>query len=399
MAVGEMSLPYPLLLAKVAGFLRRLHLRGAHSAQFKTAPRAHSDPMESDRRSSFLFGRIFCDEPVSTSSENALAFLFVAFSATNRCPLRRKMLYHMPHSDNSNAPSPPSQRLAAIGLMLVALIFFSMLDTAAKYLATQAHVPVTQITWIRFLVQFMGLLILVPAFGLLSIERLFTTKKFTKQLLRSALLSATTLFNFIALQYLRLDQTVTVIFLAPLLVAALAGPLLGEWVGWRRGVAIAVGFLGVLIAVRPGFGVVQPAIIYAFLAMAAYAFFMLLTRHLVSYDPPLVTLFYSMFVGTLAGAPFAIMDWVWPEQWTTWALLLSLGILGGTGHFLFILAYMRAPASSISPFLYAQLITMIAAGYLVFGDVPDAWTLAGAGVIIASGVYLIHRERLMKGME
>ena len=166
----------------------------------------------------------------------------------------------MPHSDNSNAPSPPSQRLAAIGLMLVALIFFSMLDTAAKYLATQAHVPVTQITWIRFLVQFMGLLILVPAFGLLSIERLFTTKKFTKQLLRSALLSATTLFNFIALQYLRLDQTVTVIFLAPLLVAALAGPLLGEWVGWRRGVAIAVGFLGVLIAVRPGFGVVQPAI-------------------------------------------------------------------------------------------------------------------------------------------
>lgn len=283
--------------------------------------------------------------------------------------------------------------------MLIAVIFFSLLDTAVKYLTTQAHVPVTQVTWVRFMVQFVGLLVLVPAFGLLSLERLFTTKKPAQQLLRSVLMAATTLFNFIAVQYLRLDQTVTVIFLAPLLVAALAGPLLGEWVGWRRGIAIAVGFLGVLIAVRPGFGAVHPAIIYSFLAMAAYAFFMLLTRHLAPYDPPLVTLFYSMFAGAVFGAPFAIMDWVWPEHWTTWAVLLSLGLLGGCGHFLFILAYARAPASTISPFIYSELITIAALGYLVFGDVPDVWTLTGASVIIASGIYLIHRERLTKDGE
>lgn len=283
--------------------------------------------------------------------------------------------------------------------MLIAVIFFSLLDTAVKYLTTQAHVPVTQVTWVRFMVQFVGLLVLVPAFGLLSLERLFTTKKPAQQLLRSVLMAATTLFNFIAVQYLRLDQTVTVIFLAPLLVAALAGPLLGEWVGWRRGIAIAVGFLGVLIAVRPGLGAVHPAIIYSFLAMAAYAFFMLLTRHLAPYDPPLVTLFYSMFAGAVFGAPFAIMDWVWPEHWTTWAVLLSLGVLGGCGHFLFILAYARAPASTISPFIYSELITIAALGYLVFGDVPDVWTLTGASVIIASGIYLIHRERLTKDGE
>lgn len=290
-------------------------------------------------------------------------------------------------------------RLTAIGLMLLALAFFSTLDTAAKWLATREGIPVMQLSWLRFLVQFLGLLILVPALGLMSLESLFTTKKFAKQIVRSTLMAATTLFNFLALQYLRLDQTITIVFLAPLVVAALAGPLLGEWVGWRRAIAIAVGFAGILIAVRPGFGDVHPAVIYSFLAMAAYALFMLLTRHLAPYDPPLVTLFFSMFVGTLFGAPVALMQWVWPDSWTTWALLLSLGLLGGTGHFLFILAYSRAPASAISPFLYAQLITMVAMGYLVFGDVPDLWTMIGASVIIASGIYLIHRERVTKGLE
>lgn len=306
-------------------------------------------------------------------------------------------------------PTPPDQvarvaedgrsRLAAIGLMLLALAFFSTLDTAAKWLATRDGIPVMQLSWLRFLVQFLGLLILVPALGLMSLERLFTTSQFTKQMVRSTLMAATTLFNFLALQYLRLDQTITIVFLAPLFVAALAGPLLGEWVGLRRAMAIMVGFIGVLIAVRPGFGDVHPAVIYSFLAMAAYALFMLLTRHMAPYDPPLVTLFYSMFVGTLLGAPMAFAQWVWPESWTTWALLASLGVLGGTGHFLFILAYSRAPASAISPFLYAQLITMVAMGYLVFDDVPDFWTIAGAGVIIASGIYLFHRERLTKGRE
>lgn len=288
-------------------------------------------------------------------------------------------------------------RLAAIGLMLLALVFFSTLDSAAKWLATREGIPVMQLSWLRFLVQFLGLLLMVPALGLMSLERLFTTQKLAKQMVRSTLMAATTLFNFLALQYLRLDQTITIVFLAPLVVAALAGPLLGEWVGWRRAIAIVVGFIGVLIAVRPGFGDVHPAVVYSFLAMAAYALFMLLTRHLAPYDPPLVTLFYSMFVGTALGAPAAFMQWVWPQDWTTWTLLLSLGVLGGTGHFLFILAYNRAPASAISPFLYAQLITMVAMGYLVFDDVPDVWTLAGAAVIIASGIYLIHRERSTKG--
>jgi drug/metabolite transporter (DMT)-like permease len=279
--------------------------------------------------------------------------------------------------------------------MVLAVSLFSGLDTAAKYLAVHQGLPISQVVWSRFIVQFVGLLVLIPAFGVLTVRALFSTSKFKLQIVRSVLMVATTLFNFLALRHLRLDQTVTIVFLAPLMVALLAGPLLGEWVGWRRLAAILVGFAGVLLAVRPGFGGIHPAVLYSFAAMAAYALFMLLTRYLAPHDPPLVTLFYSMFAGTLLAAPPAYFDWVMPQDALTWLLLGSLGLLGGTGHYLFIHAYRLAPASAISPFLYLQLLTMVAFGYLVFGDLPDVWTLAGSAVIIGSGVYLIHRERVM----
>lgn len=284
-------------------------------------------------------------------------------------------------------------RLEAIGFMIAAVIMFSALDASAKYLVTREGLPVVQVVWARFIVQFTLLLFLVPAFGVMSARALFTTSKLGLQLIRSVLMAATTAFNFLALEYLRLDQAITIVFLAPLVVALLAGPLLGEWVGRRRLMAILVGFAGVLVAVRPGFGAVHPAVGYAFAAMLAYALFMLLTRHMARYDRPLVTLFFSMFVGTFAGAPIAFAYWQAPENVFVWALLGILGIFGGLGHWLFLHAYQRAPASSIAPFLYMQLLTMIAFGFAVFGDLPDSWTLAGAAIIVASGVYLIHRER------
>lgn len=292
------------------------------------------------------------------------------------------------------APSTPADRMRAIGLMMLACTFFTGLDTAAKYLALHKGVPVSQIVWCRFLVQFLGLAILLPAFGVMSLRTMFKSTRPKLQLLRSVLMAATTLFNFLALQYLRLDQTVTITFLAPLMVALLAGPFLGEWVGWRRLVAVLVGFGGVVIAVRPGLGGFHPAVLYSLAGMLVYAMFMILTRYLSPYDPALVTLFQSMFAGTLLAAPIAIIQWVAPQDIQTWFLLAALGVLGGAGHYLFLHAYRLAPASSISPFLYLQLLTMVTAGYLAFGDVPDVWTLAGSAVIIASGIYLVHRERM-----
>lgn len=301
-----------------------------------------------------------------------------------------------PPRDLAQEARDQSGRIKAIGLMLMALVLFSALDASAKYLATQTAIPVAQLAWLRFLGQFVLLLTLVPAFGVLSVRELFTSQRFGWQLVRSVLMAATTVLNFLALQYLRLDQTVTIVFLAPLVVALLAGPLLGEWVGWRRMLAIAVGFCGILIAVRPGFASVHPAVMYSLAGMLAYALFMILTRRIARFDPPLVTLFYSMFAGTVFGAPFALVQWVWPADPVTWLMLLSLGVLGGAGHYLFILAYRLAPASTIAPFLYMQLLTMVALGWLVFGDVPDGWTLAGAAVVIASGIYLVHREQVVR---
>lgn len=287
-------------------------------------------------------------------------------------------------------------RLKAIALMCIAVALFSALDTCAKVLTTQMGISVTQAVWARFIVQFIGLLVLVPALGVMPARALFTTNGLKLQIVRSTLMVATTAFNFLALQTLRLDQAVTIVFLAPLVVALLAGPFLGEWVGWRRMVAILVGFLGVVVAVHPSGDGLGIGVLYSFLAMLAYALFMLLTRHMATLDPPLVTLFYSMVVGTAALTPYALTHWVSPPGVLGWVLLGAMGLFGGTGHWLFLHAYRLAPASAVAPFLYTQILTMVAFGYVVFGDQPDAWTLSGAAIVVASGIYLLHRERAVR---
>lgn len=288
------------------------------------------------------------------------------------------------------AASALPDRVKAIALMCVAVTLFSCLDASAKYLITHSNLPTAEVIWIRFVGQ---VLLMAAVLGPWTLPSLLKTQKLGLQTVRSLLMVATTACNFIAVKYLRLDQTVSIAFLAPLVVAALAGPLLGEYVGWRRALAIFAGFIGILIVVRPGFADVHWAFAVSFIGMLAYALFMILTRKLTPYDPPLVTLFYAMLAGVIGGAFVALPDWVWPAEAWQWLMLLSLGFFGGLGHYLLIFAYRYAPASSVSPFLYFQIISMVGLGYLVFGDVPDLWSLAGAAVIIASGVYLVQRER------
>ena len=283
-----------------------------------------------------------------------------------------------------------SDRLKAIALMCTAVTLFSCLDATAKHLVMFANLPTAEVVWLRFVGQ---ALLMTAILGPNALPDLLRTQKLPLQILRSCLMAATTTFNFIAVQYLRLDQTVAIAFLAPLVVAALAGPILGEWVGWRRMIAIFVGFLGVLIVVHPGVSSVHWAFGVAFLSMLCYAFFMLVTRKLSPFDPPLVTLFYALLVGAIGGAPIAFAHWVWPEHAWHWLQLLSLGAFGGLGHYLLILAYRLAPASSVSPFLYFQILSMVALGYFAFGNVPDHWSLLGSAVIIAAGIYLVYRER------
>lgn len=286
--------------------------------------------------------------------------------------------------------------LWAIGLIVVAVTLFTALDTIAKLLATRHGVPVVEVVWLRFLGQTVYILVIYAALrGPSRLLDLVDSKRPGLQMVRSILMVTTTVCNFIALETLRLDQTITIVFMAPLVVALLAGPLLGEWVGWRRGLAIVTGFAGVVIAMHPTGDGLPTAVWISLAGMLAYAFFMLLTRHLAPIDPPIVTLFFSMIAGTALAAPFAVAEFVAPPDPSTWIMLALLGVLGGLGHWLFIYAYSLAPASTVSPFIYAQLLTMVGAGFLVFGDVPDVWTLTGAAIVVASGIYLVHRERLV----
>jgi drug/metabolite transporter (DMT)-like permease len=283
------------------------------------------------------------------------------------------------------APRP----FAAIGLMCVTCALFACLDATGKYLGTVAGLPVSQIVWMRYLGQLAGMVALL---GLVAVPSLLLTRKLLLQVVRSFLLLASTALNFMAVRHLQLDQTTTIQFLAPLATAVLAGPLLGEWIGWRRGVAVLVGFAGALIAIRPGFANVHPAVIWSFGTMFAMAFFGIITRYLTAFDRSEVTLFYSLLAGATVMAPLAVAEWVWPAGGFGWVLLFSMGLYGGLGHYLFIVAHRYAPASTLAPYLYVSLLTHSTAGFLVFGHVPDRWTLAGAGIVIATGLYLLHRE-------
>lgn len=281
-------------------------------------------------------------------------------------------------------------RVLGIALMCAAITSFSLLDATAKYLGIVTKLPIEEIIWLRMI---WHLVLTIAIFGPLTLPKLISSKKPLHQLLRSLFMLGATAGNFVALLYLQLDQTISIFFLTPLLVAGLSGPILGEWIGWRRMLAICTGLVGVLLITRPGFGGIHPAVIFSFIATMSYAFYLISTRYLADYDSENVTQFYTPLVGIIAFAPFAINAWIWPESWFTWALLFSLGITGGAGHWLLILAHKYAPAPTLAPFVYVGIISITLLGYLFFEDVPSSWTLSGASIVILSGLYLIARER------
>jgi drug/metabolite transporter (DMT)-like permease len=284
-------------------------------------------------------------------------------------------------------------RLKAIGLMCAAIALFACLDSTAKYVVTMGGLPLFQVVWMRFVVHgVMNLAVMGPQ----TFTRSLRSAMPGLQLLRGIFLFGSTAFNFAALRHLQLDQSVTIFFLTPFFVAVLAGPLLGEWIGWRRLLAVLVGFSGVILVLRPGFGGIHWSVIFSLLATACYAFYNIATRYLARYDPTLVTQVWSPIAGIVAMAPLALPVWVWPADIGMWALVLSLGIWGGCGHYLLILAHRRAPAPLLAPFSYIGLIFQMGLGYLIFHDVPSPWTAAGGAVIVSSGLYLLYREREVK---
>jgi drug/metabolite transporter (DMT)-like permease len=294
----------------------------------------------------------------------------------------------------SAARADQSLTLMAIGLMTLATVCFAALDATAKYLVAETGVPVSQVTWLRFAGHVVFSAVVLWPFALRPSLR---SAKPLIQVTRSCFMILTTGLNFIALRYLQLDQTITIFFLTPLLVAALAGPLLGEWVGWHRMLAIIAGFIGVLVVMHPGLGTVHWAMLLVLGATLGYALYNIATRYLAAFDPASVTQTYTPLVGVLVMTPFAVGAWQWPQDWWLWILFASLGFWGGLGHWLLIIAHKHAPAPLLAPYIYLGLIWMSVAGFLVFGDVPTWWTLGGGALVILAGLYLLARERKTLG--
>lgn len=310
----------------------------------------------------------------------------------NNAPPERPASMKPPEQPSSSASvirKTEAAPVAGILLLIGTTFLFTGLDTTAKYLS--AELPTSQIVWMRFVSH---VVLIAPFFFLTEMGRgAWRSNRPGLQLLRSALMVTTTFLNFLAVRYLQLADAVAIFFVAPLIVAALAGPLLNEWAGPRRWAAIVVGFLGVLVITRPGVGGLEWTALFALAAATVFALYTISTRILAGHDSTVTTFFYTPLIGLIGFAPFGIAVWETPPDLFHWLLLFMTGIVGGLGHLLMILAYRRAPAPVLAPFMYIQLIWMTASGILVFGDFPSSWTFIGAAIVVASGLYLWFREQ------
>ena len=276
----------------------------------------------------------------------------------------------------------------AIALFLLGGVFFVTLNAIAKGL-TPGLGP-AMVIWGRFFFHVLLAAVLFP----MAVPRLFSMHQLGFQLGRSVLLMLSTVCNFLALAYLPLADVSAIVFTAPLMVAALAVLWLGERVSPARWAAIVAGLLGAVMVIRPGWGTVGPGALLAVGCALAYAFYQVSTR-IVREGDPIVSLLFSGIGGLVLFSALAPFAWR-PPSLGEWALLVMLGGFGAVGHLLVILSLQRLEASRLAPFTYIQLVWAMAASFLVFGDVPSGWTLLGATVIVASGLYiwwLTVRER------
>ena len=278
---------------------------------------------------------------------------------------------------------------AGIGWMLVTTFFFVSLDSLAKVML-QSY-PLVEVVWARFLFH----LLFVSAVMGRRFGSMVRSGKLSLQLVRSVLLFTTTLLFFAGVHLVPLAEASAIMFLTPILVTALSVPLLREAVGPRRWAGVAIGFCGALIIVRPASGFMELGALILLVAATTNASYQIITRQLRAIDSPLTTLFYSALPGAVVFSLAVPFFWVTPRL-LDWGLFLAMGICGGLGHLCLIKAFRAAPAAVVAPVSYVSLIWAIGYGFVIFGDLPDLWTLVGAGIIAASGLYILHREQVRK---
>ena len=285
-------------------------------------------------------------------------------------------------------PRPTNIRRGILWMVLASVLFASM-NASAKYL--YKTYPIAEVVWARYF--FHSVLVVLLLRHRIVAE--MNTRKIGLQIARSVLLFLTSACFFAGLYFIPLAESSAIMFTAPILVTVLSVPILGEHVGPRRWAGVVGGFLGCLIITRPGFGVLQMAAFLPVAAACCYAAYQILTRSISSSEGSMTTFAYAGLVGVIATSAAVPLFWITPDA-TGWLLMAMVGLFGGTGHFLVIKGLAEAPASIVSPFGYAILIWVTLYGYFIFGDFPDPWTVVGALLIVASGLYIFHREHRVR---
>lgn len=289
------------------------------------------------------------------------------------------------------APANPStdRVLRAILAILFSVSCFSVLNAISKTL-TQ-HYPVAEVVWARYFVAFGFMLVMfLPRSGL----NLFRWHNVGSQIIRGLLLFASSFLYFHGLVHMPLATAASISLCSPLIVTALSARFLGEPVGTKRWIAVMVGFAGALIVVRPGSASFNWYALLIVASTTSSALYQLYSRRYGQTERPDASANMATIVGTVAAAPFLPFEWVTPVFGWDLVLFLGLGAMAAIGHYFLTIAYSQAPAAVVAPFNYTQLVGAALLGYLVFDNIPDFWTWVGAAVIVCSGLYIGHQERL-----
>jgi len=276
---------------------------------------------------------------------------------------------------------------AGIFWMLMTMLMFVCMDTCAKYLV-QTY-PTMQVVWARYFFQVLILLIVLAP----KMRTLVKTASLPFQLIRSLFLLGATLCFFTGLNTVQLAEASAIMYTAPLLVTALAPFILKEKVGLRRWMSVLIGFVGALIIIRPGHSAIGVGAFWMLGAAASYACYQLCTRALSHQDSALTTLFYSALLGAIIMSAIVPFHFQTPDMWG-WFVMFLAGLFGTVGHYCMIQAFTNAEASAVAPYTYSNLIWATVIGFFFFGNLPDMWTYVGAAIIIASGLYIMHRENI-----
>jgi drug/metabolite transporter (DMT)-like permease len=288
---------------------------------------------------------------------------------------------------------PAPNTLQGIGLVVLALACFATLDTTTRHISTSISLLVA--LWFRYAIQAVITTVVVwPGRG----RRVLLTRHPKFQLARGLLLFACSILAFFSLKYMPVGEFTAIALLAPLVITVFAAWKLKEKIRPLRWSLLVGGFLGTLVIIRPGTHHFDWTVVLPLMLVITNSAFQLLTSQMTKTEDPITMHFYTGWIGTILASLVLPFVWELPADWTVWLQLLIMGVLASIGHFLLILAYGRAPAATLTPYMYAQIAFGVLGGWVVFHHLPDQWTFVGMGLIAlcgALGAWLtVHENRV-----